>query len=555
MQKGEKILALNPGQIKLICEVVEGKGFGFLNNPTVTVSFGEKEKRKTKQNTKKTPHPFFNEHFEYVLDVNNPDLPPLVVTLFEHKLTTKTAIGTAVINLKDEKLSHTKFKESWFDMLDKKTESAGKIKLRLKVEAGSHVVKRKTLASKVESNKKQTKAKGNLPPIFAILREKDEFQLEDFLSQSAPEDVNITLPKTGNTALHEACIDKEENCLSLLLNYEGIQVNIKNEDKNTALHYFCEKWNSPASLQKLFNLFIERGADVNAANSNGETPIFKAIFNNTVRSLLLEYLINNEANVNTVQGQGEGILHYAVRLGRLDLVNLILQADPDLTLRGKEGKTPYELAIMYKNLKISSHLSKVQELFDWLDSNSLNEYKQLLLQQDITIDLLPDMNDNLLQNMGIKSLGARLTFLKACEKLKANLSLKTPPLPQVELPKDELPGVADKRLDGLESELTKLRDGGDFIIGEKEELEYLRLLGTGASGEVYKGLYRGQEVAIKVLKETTAEQEIDEFKKEFEILSSIRNPNVVFFYGAAMQPRLCMVMEFCSRYTFLLTTV
>jgi len=45
----------------------------------------------------------------------------------------------------------------------------------------------------------------------------------------------------------------------------------------------------------------------------------------------------------------------------------------------------------------------------------------------------------------------------------------------------------------------------------------------------------------------TAEQEIDEFKKEFEVLRTVRNNNVVRFYGASMKPRLCMVMEYCGR--------
>jgi len=75
----------------------------------------------------------------------------------------------------------------------------------------------------------------------------------------------------------------------------------------------------------------------------------------------------------------------------------------------------------------------------------------------------------------------------------------------------------------------------------------LQKLGAGASGEVYKGLYRGKSVAIKVLKEMTAEAEVDEFKKEFEIMSAVRHANVVFFYGVSTQPRLCMVMEYCAR--------
>jgi len=48
----------------------------------------------------------------------------------------------------------------------------------------------------------------------------------------------------------------------------------------------------------------------------------------------------------------------------------------------------------------------------------------------------------------------------------------------------------------------------------------------------FQGLYRNKHVAIKVLKET-AEAEVDEFKKEFEIMSAVRHPNVV---GCPLDP-------------------
>jgi len=51
-------------------------------------------------------------------------------------------------------------------------------------------------------------------------------------------------------------------------------------------------------------------------------------------------------------------------------------------------------------------------------------------------------------------------------------------------------------------------------------------------------------VAVKVLKENA---EVEEFKKEFFIISSIHSPYVVKFYGASVHPQLAMVMEFCSR--------
>ena len=86
----------------------------------------------------------------------------------------------------------------------------------------------------------------------------------------------------------------------------------------------------------------------------------------------------------------------------------------------------------------------------------------------------------------------------------------------------------------------------DWVLDGKE-LEYLKKLGSGTSGDVYKGLYRSKHVAIKVLKEMTEDKERDEFKKEFKILSAVHDPGIVYFYGASFKPKLCMVMEYCAR--------
>jgi serine/threonine protein kinase len=61
---------------------------------------------------------------------------------------------------------------------------------------------------------------------------------------------------------------------------------------------------------------------------------------------------------------------------------------------------------------------------------------------------------------------------------------------------------------------------------------------------VYKGTFRQQEVAIKILKETPDVDQLVEFQKELDVLSRIRTPNLVFFYGACLSARLCIVTEY-----------
>jgi len=101
----------------------------------------------------------------------------------------------------------------------------------------------------------------------------------------------------------------------------------------------------------------------------------------------------------------------------------------------------------------------------------------------------------------------------------------------------------------LEQELTRLKyinKSGGWIL-HNSELEFAAKLGSGTSGTVYKGLYKGEDVAIKVLKSEQSSKELEEFKKEFQIMSSIQTPYLVFFFGAVLEPRMCMVMEICSR--------
>eukprot|EP01087_Luapelamoeba_hula_P007953 TRINITY_DN1967_c0_g1_i1.p1 TRINITY_DN1967_c0_g1~~TRINITY_DN1967_c0_g1_i1.p1 ORF type:complete len:883 (+),score=141.90 TRINITY_DN1967_c0_g1_i1:59-2707(+) len=80
---------------------------------------------------------------------------------------------------------------------------------------------------------------------------------------------------------------------------------------------------------------------------------------------------------------------------------------------------------------------------------------------------------------------------------------------------------------------------------EAGELKFEQEIGQGATAHVYIGRYRGQQVAIKVLKETG--KILEDFKKELEVMSQIRSPKVVFLYGACLSPKFCIVTEYLPR--------
>ena len=73
-------------------------------------------------------------------------------------------------------------------------------------------------------------------------------------------------------------------------------------------------------------------------------------------------------------------------------------------------------------------------------------------------------------------------------------------------------------------------------------------IGQGNFAKVYKGTYRGKEVAVKKLLIKTMANEIRrQFEAEVGIMNLLRHPNLVMFIGASVvPPNFCIITEFCS---------
>ncbi|XP_022872509.1 serine/threonine-protein kinase EDR1-like isoform X1 [Olea europaea var. sylvestris] len=71
-------------------------------------------------------------------------------------------------------------------------------------------------------------------------------------------------------------------------------------------------------------------------------------------------------------------------------------------------------------------------------------------------------------------------------------------------------------------------------------------VGIGFFGEVFRGVWNGTEVAIKVfLEQDLTAENMEDFCNEISILSRLRHPNVILFLGACTRPpQLSMVTEY-----------
>jgi tRNA A-37 threonylcarbamoyl transferase component Bud32 len=75
-------------------------------------------------------------------------------------------------------------------------------------------------------------------------------------------------------------------------------------------------------------------------------------------------------------------------------------------------------------------------------------------------------------------------------------------------------------------------------------------IGIGSYGEVYKGTWRGTEVAVKrfLEQQDLSPQLVQEFRDEVAMMARLRHPNIVLFLGAVTRPpHLAIVTQFMPR--------
>ncbi len=81
------------------------------------------------------------------------------------------------------------------------------------------------------------------------------------------------------------------------------------------------------------------------------------------------------------------------------------------------------------------------------------------------------------------------------------------------------------------------------------EIQLGKQVGLGSYGVVYRGKWKGVEIAVKrFIKQKLDERSMLEFRAEMAFLSELHHPNIVLFIGACVKkPNLCIVTEFVKQ--------
>jgi len=108
-----------------------------------------------------------------------------------------------------------------------------------------------------------------------------------------------------------------------------------NSQQETPLHNAAELGRNECAA-----ILIEYGADVNATDARGLTPLHL-----TASLAIAQQLIERKADINAESLAGATPLHLAAGNGSLDLVKLLLANGAALDKKDKEGRTAMKIAM------------------------------------------------------------------------------------------------------------------------------------------------------------------------------------------------------------------
>jgi serine/threonine protein kinase len=216
----------------------------------------------------------------------------------------------------------------------------------------------------------------------------------------------------------------------------------------------------------------------------------------------------------------------------------------------------------------------------WLAQLQLSELEPLFVGEQISLDVVPKLTVDDLKDLNVK-LGPRKKLLLAIEELAQSLksSSSTVSNPNASSQSAEFEARTASESTGgvpsqysaywLEEELkveqqraasraaqsrAVVAEAGESSEFPYREIDYAELrlnpkpIGRGAFGVVFKGEWRGAQVAVKKLMMYFDEKEVATFRAEAALMHAVNNhPHIVNFVGAVTRNgNFCLVTDFCK---------
>ena len=283
-----------------------------------------------------------------------------------------------------------------------------------------------------------------------------------------------------NGALHRAAASGAEGCIQKLLEL-GARVNSRDDYGDTPLHVAA--LHAQAGVCRLL---LDQAAEIEAENKELERPLHKAAAARD--SQALEVLVARGAALSPESANRRTPVMVAIRAGNLGSVEALVKAGVLITKsHAKVAKEASRIAVWRY---LQTHLQRPAQALP--NSRSSGEESPIFPVESPEATQLREITEE------------RNALREEVASLRRQLAVAL---------------------------LPTLIPSSDLTLGQS--------IGRGSYGEVFKGRWRGSEVAVKQIH---TEEESD-FRSEAGLLQSLRHPNVVLAMGVCLSPA-ALVLEY-----------
>lgn len=190
--------------------------------------------------------------------------------------------------------------------------------------------------------------------LASALREKDRYETVQLLLSAGASPNPFPRQQTAETysssALHRA-VSAGDHALVRLLLEKGADPNVRDRDGDTPLHHLYS-WRHEELPFDLIKLLLKHGADPNLSNQDGENVLFHAPLKNRSPHwpAAIRAAVQKGADVNHRSADGDTPLHHASRLWvNLPHFETLLALGADPTIKNHDGGSPLSEALWELN--------------------------------------------------------------------------------------------------------------------------------------------------------------------------------------------------------------
>ena len=187
--------------------------------------------------------------------------------------------------------------------------------------------------------------------------------------------------RLDNALLGLSPVTKYEEIQSLI--DQGADINATDQQGNTPL---LKLLFSPSASKDKLDLLLKNGADVNAKNKDGLTPLMQATYIGDLA--VMSALVQNGADVNkSGYASKETLLHMAVRLKNPDALAFLINngAKSNIDAKGVKGRTALMEAILSGNKEVIAELVKGGADWSAKDANGETALEYLLKTKNLKL--------------------------------------------------------------------------------------------------------------------------------------------------------------------------